>query len=521
MLDLKKLSDSQIKNLIQALLSYLNFYYDYDNKTIASLFEISNSYFSRIRNSLKSPRKETKIEFVNKVLKRFDLKVSFDKQEYQFQRAFKRKITEEFSFYCFFIGDPVRKKHVLQLRIELRSKYASSKAHLLTLDNKLKMSGIHSYGSKDFSSIKFGKEKEENPLRLLVRNDDKKDYSIFRNSNPFFQDFVVGIYQDDGEIYGQFVAVKKQRGYTDLIKGVLWRIEINGFPENFEPIRAKNLHQFIQELDKPNNYSKTIVLELQKELFTAYQQFLNFFQYYVKKVKGKTIQFNTIRKEGKLEIKVSPVYDESHRIITNYLNEYLNLLFQNTESLVINYETNPTIQEKEIVIKELQHQINNLNGNLNLARSKNQSLKSNVDLLKDLIILLGKSSDNLSSVKSINIGDTYISEFINEGNMKINNQNIFGGNQQFADLIINQSSILDETDTRFIKLINENTDSIEEKKALITNLEKIKSDEISKEEKNISGGILKKFLDSIVSESGKQLIKEIVEHGGEIVQYLR
>lgn len=104
--------------------------------------------------------------------------------------------------------------------------------------------------------------------------------------------------------------------------------------------------------------------------------------------------------------------------------------------------------------------------------------------------------------------------------MKIENQNIYGGNQQFADLIINKSQILDDTDSNFLRLINENTNSIEDKKALIKSLEDVKSLDTAVEDKKKSGGILKKFFDSVASEGGKQLVKEVIENGGEYLQYI-
>ncbi len=104
--------------------------------------------------------------------------------------------------------------------------------------------------------------------------------------------------------------------------------------------------------------------------------------------------------------------------------------------------------------------------------------------------------------------------------MEIKNQNIYGGNQQFADLIINNSRILDESDSKFLQLIHENTSSPEERKALIESLEDVKSPEANTEEKKKSGGVLRKFMDSIATEGGKQLVKELVENGAEYWQYI-
>ncbi len=43
--------------------------------------------------------------------------------------------------------------------------------------------------------------------------------------------------------------------------------------------------------------------------------------------------------------------------------------------------------------------------------------------------------------------------------MKISNLNIHGGNQQFADLIINSSEKFDETDKELIQLIHDNVET--------------------------------------------------------------
>lgn len=104
--------------------------------------------------------------------------------------------------------------------------------------------------------------------------------------------------------------------------------------------------------------------------------------------------------------------------------------------------------------------------------------------------------------------------------MEIINQNIYGGNQQFADLIINESKILDKTDADFLNLIHKNTSSEEERKILVESLETIKSDKIEDKEKKKLGGILKKFVDSIVTEGGKQLVKELAENGAEYWRYI-
>lgn len=104
--------------------------------------------------------------------------------------------------------------------------------------------------------------------------------------------------------------------------------------------------------------------------------------------------------------------------------------------------------------------------------------------------------------------------------MKIENLNIHGGNQQFADMIINSSEKFDDTDKGLLQLIHDNVESKESRKELLESLETVKSPEKPEEEKKKSGSILKKFFDSVATEGGKQVIKELAENGVEYAQYI-
>jgi hypothetical protein len=100
--------------------------------------------------------------------------------------------------------------------------------------------------------------------------------------------------------------------------------------------------------------------------------------------------------------------------------------------------------------------------------------------------------------------------------MKITNQNIYGGNQQFADLIINSNdNKIDELDRKFLKLIYDNTNSIEEREELIHSLSDIKENGSENESTQKSKNILSNFLKVIPGEAGKQIVKELIENGSE------
>ncbi|WP_299252074.1 hypothetical protein [uncultured Lacinutrix sp.] len=105
--------------------------------------------------------------------------------------------------------------------------------------------------------------------------------------------------------------------------------------------------------------------------------------------------------------------------------------------------------------------------------------------------------------------------------MKINSQYIYGGNQQFADYIINnKENKLNELDRKFIKLIYDNTDSKEEREELLESLSTIKDDSSSEAKKKESKSTLGRFLEVIPGEAGKQIVKELIQNGAEYLEAL-
>lgn len=94
--------------------------------------------------------------------------------------------------------------------------------------------------------------------------------------------------------------------------------------------------------------------------------------------------------------------------------------------------------------------------------------------------------------------------------MKIQNQNIYGGQQQFADTIINASKVLDSQDAPLIKFVDENVQNEPQKVELISALETIKDGKKTESEKSQAKGMWKKFLESGVSELAKEAAKGLV-----------
>lgn len=94
--------------------------------------------------------------------------------------------------------------------------------------------------------------------------------------------------------------------------------------------------------------------------------------------------------------------------------------------------------------------------------------------------------------------------------MKINKQIIHGGNNQFADKIINNPTGPLDVDQQLQNLIMTEVPTIEEREKLLSDLRTLKEGD-SQEESNVAKSNLKEFLKSISSESGKEVVRQLVE----------
>lgn len=97
--------------------------------------------------------------------------------------------------------------------------------------------------------------------------------------------------------------------------------------------------------------------------------------------------------------------------------------------------------------------------------------------------------------------------------MKINKIKISGGNQQFGDKIYNNKE-LNDVDEKLIELIKLEVPDLEQRKILFKDLENVKS---KSADASKSKSRLAKFLENITTEGGKQIGRELIESGSELI----
>jgi len=105
--------------------------------------------------------------------------------------------------------------------------------------------------------------------------------------------------------------------------------------------------------------------------------------------------------------------------------------------------------------------------------------------------------------------------------MEIHNQNIYGGNQQFADKIINSTkNELVEEDREILKIFYDEVGSKEDREALVQALNDFKKKDSSPSLKSRAKKTLRNFFNSAISESAKLMARDLIENGHSYLQLL-
>ena len=233
--------------------------------------------------------------------------------------------------------------------------------------------------------------------------------------------------------------------------------------------------------------SKSFKIKVPKEIRTAIKQYLIFFEEFVYKSKGYRIDLSIKKTEDGLQINISDSETTKIEKLREWMTEFVGLLYQNIENLTIEFEIPTTEFKADLLIADLKNQITSMKNSLDIARLENKYLDKEVDSLK-------------FEIDRLNAKDFYITQSL------INNSTKLLMSENFKNYT--------ETEKELLDIICRNTDSELERKELIKSLETINKDSSSPEEVSKSKSLFRKFLDSGISESAKQFVRELIELGG-------
>lgn len=252
-------------------------------------------------------------------------------------------------------------------------------------------------------------------------------------------------------------------------------------------------------------------LKLDKNLVSSIHQYLIFFPNYVRSSKKINISMYISEEPDGLDISFEIPMSIKKNEFQVWLNEYLNFLIKDEKEFKIETVENISKIEKELLIFELKNKI----------KSYKQSIEAEKQKLQNKIVNIEKNENGVDQSykdlhkETLKAIQKMLDTFKNP--TQINN---FGGIQIINSKIENSTIQISEINDKIIGLIEKFADNSTQKTALLSNLETLKSETASEEEKKKSGGMIKEFLKSCSGETAKQIIKTIAENGEGWVQYI-
>lgn len=235
--------------------------------------------------------------------------------------------------------------------------------------------------------------------------------------------------------------------------------------------------------------AKSFKIKLPKEIRTAVKQYLIFFEEFVYKSKGYKIDLSIQKTDDGLQVNISEKENTNIEKLKNWMTEFVGLLYQNIDNLTIEFETSTSEFKADLLIADLKNQVTSMRNSLEIARVENKYLSKDVDYLKEL-------------VDKLNNKDFMITQSLIQSSPKL----------LLTERLYNDPK-LNDTDRELIDIIYENTTSEIERRELLKSIKTIKNLDSKTEDVNKSKSLFKKFLESGISETAKQIVKEIIEFG--------
>ena len=145
--------------------------------------------------------------------------------------------------------------------------------------------------------------------------------------------------------------------------------------------------------NKKRESSNIFTFKIPSVFRTSFQQYIFYFKDYVFLAKGIKINMEVKQNEYGLELKILEK-KELRKKIEKWFGDYINYVTIQTESLLVNFERKVSIEEADLIVKELRDQIRHLKNSLTFAELKNQYYSEEVDFLRKLSIESFKSKSD-------------------------------------------------------------------------------------------------------------------------------
>ncbi len=256
--------------------------------------------------------------------------------------------------------------------------------------------------------------------------------------------------------------------------------------------------------EKLNRYT---FLKLDDFVKNAVIQYLSYFSSFVSESRKTSIKLNIEEVDEGINISFDSSDDIDELTLKDWFDDYIDFLYNKDEVITIDTDKSVTSDESDIIILKLKNQINNFNRQIDIAKVENSFLKDEVKYLRNVTNLLSAKSNQffISSTNQDSVS---------------NNQNYYSNGSQFIGNTINDAINISNVDERLLTLISDFSRNEKEKNQLYESFNKVKDNTTNEKEKKKSGSYIKKFLESVSSETAKELISYITENASGWMKYI-
>lgn len=150
-----------------------------------------------------------------------------------------------------------------------------------------------------------------------------------------------------------------------------------------------------------------IIIRINKEIRTAFKQYLTFFNDFVESSKNENFEFEVINHPSGLELQFPKDQSEDVKF---YLSEYLSFIRQNLDEVSISFSGQSTIRKMKLVELQLKAELRTLQTRLDFANYKIEFLE---DQLKETKVLLSWSKDVVNRPTNITFSPPQLSKETN------------------------------------------------------------------------------------------------------------
>jgi len=357
-------------------------------KDIANSINISPSYLSGLKSTKSKVSHSSRFTHLIKICRKYEITTNVSRDSISITKGFDR---EKYSNQSVIILWSKKQDEIRFIKVY---NYSFLEFELVDISSKKPFKMGRSYDSGN--SIIYSEELDEyykfESLKIPGSVHYPYEQYLFDDNDdiPFRErdenEFYVG--KETSENYLGSLFLTFEMKFFELVKDNIEFFKL--FLTNRElqeslPASITSFDELMSFIQSFNAQKRKFKISLPKSLSRIYHQFLSYFVEFVEKAKGQKIRFDVFNRDSFLEIEIWANHEKDVDDIAIYLEEYFNLLNQDTSNLRVEVEKEMSKNEFNLLVFDLKQQINHLKQSLEIAKLGEGMLKDEVKYLREIV----------------------------------------------------------------------------------------------------------------------------------------